>query len=374
MHETAEYGVAAHWRYKEGGRRARGSRASTRPTSSSSGSSRCSTGRATRTTRREFTEHLRGELIEDEVYVFTPKGEVKSLAAGATPLDFAYEIHTDVGHRCVGAKVNGKIVPLHYELRPATSSRSSPPSASAARRATGWRSSRRRARATRSAQWFKAESRDDSEHTGRELLQEHLTKAGLPAQKHHRLAAARRRDPRDGLPQGRRLLHRARRREDLAEGRRQQGPAAAQAGRERRGRGLGRRRPAQADDPPQAGGAVVEVRHPRRGRRRRPAAAGQVLPPGVGRPDPRLRLARPRHHDPPRGLPERGRAAQGPRALRAGVLGRRQRDRRSRSRSRSTRGTATACSRTSRARSPRAASTSSRRTAASSTRWSRTAS
>ena len=60
---------------------------------------------------------LKVDLFEDEVFVFTPKGEVKSLAAGATPLDFAYEIHTDVGHRCVGAKVNGKIVPLSYQLR-----------------------------------------------------------------------------------------------------------------------------------------------------------------------------------------------------------------------------------------------------------------
>ncbi len=66
---------------------------------------------------REFMETLRTDLFEEEVYVFTPKGEVKSLAAGATPLDFAYEVHTEIGHRCVGARVNGKIVPLHYELR-----------------------------------------------------------------------------------------------------------------------------------------------------------------------------------------------------------------------------------------------------------------
>ena len=66
---------------------------------------------------REFMETLKVDLFEEEVFVFTPKGEVKSLSAGATPLDFAYEIHTDVGHRCVGAKVNGKIVPLSYQLQ-----------------------------------------------------------------------------------------------------------------------------------------------------------------------------------------------------------------------------------------------------------------
>ena len=65
----------------------------------------------------EFLESLKVDLFEDEVFVFTPKGEVKNLSAGSTPLDFAYAVHTDVGHRCVGAKVNGNIVPLHYQLR-----------------------------------------------------------------------------------------------------------------------------------------------------------------------------------------------------------------------------------------------------------------
>ena len=65
----------------------------------------------------EFLESLKVDLFEDEVFVFTPKGEVKNLSAGSTPLDFAYAVHTDVGHRCVGAKANGKIVPLHYQLK-----------------------------------------------------------------------------------------------------------------------------------------------------------------------------------------------------------------------------------------------------------------
>ena len=74
-------------------------------------------GRATRAIPKDFMDTLRVDLFDDEVFVFTPKGEVKALPAGATPLDFAYAVHTDVGHRCVGAKVNGRIVPLHYRLQ-----------------------------------------------------------------------------------------------------------------------------------------------------------------------------------------------------------------------------------------------------------------
>ena len=66
---------------------------------------------------REFVKSFRTDLFDEEVFVFTPKGEVKTLPAGATPIDFAYAVHTDVGHRTVGAKVNGRIVPLHYQLR-----------------------------------------------------------------------------------------------------------------------------------------------------------------------------------------------------------------------------------------------------------------
>ncbi len=115
--------------------------------------------------------------------MFTPKGEVKSLAVGATPLDFAYEIHTDVGHRCVGAKVNGKIVPLSYQLRSGdivevlTSKRERGPS-------RDWLSLVKTTRARNKIKaWYKAESRKDTEHAGRELLQDHLRKQGLPSQK-----------------------------------------------------------------------------------------------------------------------------------------------------------------------------------------------
>jgi GTP diphosphokinase / guanosine-3',5'-bis(diphosphate) 3'-diphosphatase len=191
MHEMAEFGVAAHWMYKQ-------------PPGQGVGGDPIKTGGAPINSGedaklqwlrsmldwqkdlldpQEFMETLRTDLFEDEVYVFTPKGEVKSLAAGATPLDFAYEVHTEIGHRCVGARVNGKIVPLHCELHSGdiveilTAKRERGPS-------RDWLAMVKTTRARNKIKaWFKAESRQDTEHTGREVLQEHLRKQGLPAQK-----------------------------------------------------------------------------------------------------------------------------------------------------------------------------------------------
>ncbi|MGI8921023.1 MAG: RelA/SpoT family protein [Solirubrobacteraceae bacterium] len=186
MHDMAEYGVAAHWIYKQ--------TAGAKPTGKG-GESLADSDEKLRWLRRlldwqqdlsdprEFMETLKVDLFEDEVFVFTPRGEVKSLAAGATPLDFAYEVHTDVGHRCVGAKVNGKIVPLHYELKSGdivevlTSKRERGPS-------RDWLALVKTTRARNKIKaWFKAEARQDSEHHGRELLHEQLKKQGLPSQK-----------------------------------------------------------------------------------------------------------------------------------------------------------------------------------------------
>ncbi|MBA2763606.1 MAG: bifunctional (p)ppGpp synthetase/guanosine-3',5'-bis(diphosphate) 3'-pyrophosphohydrolase [Thermoleophilaceae bacterium] len=174
MHETAEFGVAAHWLYKE---------------DSESSESRVEWLRQLVDWQRElkdpseFVEGLKVDLFEDEVFVFTPRGEVKSLAAGATPLDFAYDVHTDVGHRCVGAKVNGKIVPLHYELKSGdicevlTSKKDRGPS-------RDWLALAKTTRAqSKIRAWFKREGREDSERAGRELLQEALKRQGLPPQK-----------------------------------------------------------------------------------------------------------------------------------------------------------------------------------------------
>jgi GTP diphosphokinase / guanosine-3',5'-bis(diphosphate) 3'-diphosphatase len=184
MHDLAEFGIAAHWMYKEGSPGRDGSRGVR-----SDADSKLKWLRSLMDWQqdmadpREFMENLKVDLFEDEVFLFTPKGEVKSLAAGSTPLDFAYEIHTDVGHRCVGAKVNGKIVPLSYQLRSGdivevlTSKRERGPS-------RDWLALVKTTRARNKIKaWFKAESRRDTEHSGRELLQEALRKAGLPAQK-----------------------------------------------------------------------------------------------------------------------------------------------------------------------------------------------
>jgi GTP pyrophosphokinase len=188
MHDLAEFGIAAHWMYKEGGpgqgAESAPSRAAVRdPEGKLKWLRSLLDWQQDMADPREFMENLKVDLFEDEVFVFTPKGEVKSLASGATPLDFAYEIHTDVGHRCVGAKVNGKIVPLSYVLRSGdivevlTSKRERGPS-------RDWLALVKTTRARNKIKaWFKAESRRDDEHAGRELLQDHLKKAGLPAQK-----------------------------------------------------------------------------------------------------------------------------------------------------------------------------------------------
>ncbi len=181
MHETAQYGIAAHWMYKEKGTRA-GQRADAQ-------------GERLQWLRQimdwqsetkdagEFMESLNLDLLRDEVYVFTPKGEVKSLPAGSTPVDFAYAVHTDVGHHCVGAKVDNRIVPLTYKLQSGdiveilTSKASQGPS-------RDWLQSVQSSGArNRIRQWFKRERREDVEHLGREALLEALRKQGLPAQR-----------------------------------------------------------------------------------------------------------------------------------------------------------------------------------------------
>jgi GTP pyrophosphokinase len=181
MHETAQYGIAAHWMYKTKGGRA--GQQTDAQVEKLQWLRQIMDWQSETKDAGEFMESLHIDLFRDEVYVFTPKGEVKSLPAGSTPVDFAYAIHTDVGHHCVGAKIDGHIVPLTYKLQSGdiveilTSKTSQGPSRDWLQfvESSGARN--------RIRQWFNRERREDSEHLGREALLEALRKQGLPAQR-----------------------------------------------------------------------------------------------------------------------------------------------------------------------------------------------
>jgi guanosine-3',5'-bis(diphosphate) 3'-pyrophosphohydrolase len=174
MHEEAEYGVAAHWLYKRG----KGKRDDEWLTWV-----KTLMDWQDESDPSEYMRRLRTDLFDDEVYVFTPKGEVKTLPSGATPIDFAYAVHTDVGHRTVGAKVNGRIVPLHYRLKNGdfveilTSKSGRGPS-------RDWLTLAASSRArNKIRQWFTRESRGELEQKGREALDTALKAQNLPYRK-----------------------------------------------------------------------------------------------------------------------------------------------------------------------------------------------
>ena len=179
MHRTAEYGIAAHWKYKEG-----------------------NTGRTEQDNQKhfekklawlrdmlewqketsdaeEFIEGFKIDLFSDEVFVFTPKGVVINLCSGATPIDFAYRIHTDIGNKCVGAKVNGKIVPLDYTLKTGeiveilTSSNAKGPN-------MDWLNVAKSNQAkSKIKQWFKKAKKEENMLKGKDLLDRELKKQGV---------------------------------------------------------------------------------------------------------------------------------------------------------------------------------------------------
>ena len=176
MHEEAEYGVAAHWLYKRA-RRGKGDDEWLSWVKS------LMDWQGDETDAAEYMRTLRTDLFDDEVYVFTPRGEVKTLPAGATPIDFAYAVHTDVGHRTVGAKVNGRIVPLHYRLKNGdfveilTSKSGRGPS-------RDWMSLAASSRArNKIRQWFQRETRGETEQKGRDALDQALKAQNLPYRK-----------------------------------------------------------------------------------------------------------------------------------------------------------------------------------------------
>jgi GTP pyrophosphokinase len=176
MHAASERGVAAHWRYKEGGR---GNQAYERkinelrsllaPAEGGAGS-------------RDFLERVRVDLFQDRIYVISPKGEIVDVPVGGTPLDFAYQVHTDLGHRTRGAKVNGRMVPLDYRLKNSETveiitSKTSHPSRDWLSAQSGFLASPRHRNKVRA--WFRKQNEAQNKTEGRAMLERELQRLGL---------------------------------------------------------------------------------------------------------------------------------------------------------------------------------------------------
>jgi GTP pyrophosphokinase len=176
MDQSAEYGIASHWRYKEGvvrdedyERRIRWLRS-------------LMEWRQDVIDAGEFVDGLKSDVFEDRVYVFTPRGDIIDLPSGSTPIDFAYHVHTDVGHRCRGAKVNGKLVALDYQLK--TGEKVEILSAKRGGPSLDWLNPNlglvktQRAR-TKIRRWFKRQAREKNINQGKTLLEKELRRLGL---------------------------------------------------------------------------------------------------------------------------------------------------------------------------------------------------
>ena len=237
---------------------------------------------------REFMEGLRIDLSGGRVFVFTPKGDVVNLPQGATPVDFAYAIHTEVGHRTIGAKVNGKLVPLDYELRTGDSVEILTSKAQGEGPCQDWLQFVADARArNKIRQWFARGRREDALDQGRDLLQAPMRKQNLPFKRLATEDVARAGRRRPEVPGPRRALRGGGGGPRVAAvGRR--AAVAAGVGHHRRGRHGG---PARAARQARQAGRL-QGRHGQ-GPARRVGAARSLLHAGAGRRDHRVRHARP---------------------------------------------------------------------------------
>ena len=176
MHQNAEYGIAAHWRYKEGASR------------DDDYERRILWLRSLMEWRQdvedahEFVDSMKSDVFEDRVYVFTPRGDIIDLPSGSTPIDFAYQVHTDVGHRCRGAKINGKLVSLDYNLQ--TGDKVEILSAKRGGPSLDWLNPNlgmvktQRARG-KIRQWFKRQAREKNMSQGKAMLDKELRRLGM---------------------------------------------------------------------------------------------------------------------------------------------------------------------------------------------------
>jgi len=176
MHYASEYGIAAHWRYKEGAKqdlfeqRISGLRQLLEWHEEIGGT-------------REFLESVKTDILRDQVFVYTPMGEIKDLPAGSTVVDFAYHIHTDLGHRCIGAKVNGKLVPLAYRLRNGDTveivvgKKDKGPSRDWLNPNLGYVTTSHSHERIR--QWFRKQAKSENVEKGKEILEKELRRLGV---------------------------------------------------------------------------------------------------------------------------------------------------------------------------------------------------
>jgi GTP pyrophosphokinase len=181
MHRTAEYGIAAHWRYKE-----------TRGTHNGKGVEvdEMAWMRQLLDWQREaadpgeFLESLRFDLAAREIFVFTPKGDVETLPAGSTPVDFAYAVHTEVGHRCIGARVNGRLVALERKLENGEVVEIFTSKAEGAGPSRDWLSFVASPRAkAKIKQWFAKERKEEAIEIGKDMIAKEVRRVGLPLQR-----------------------------------------------------------------------------------------------------------------------------------------------------------------------------------------------
>ncbi|TDU83446.1 GTP pyrophosphokinase [Kribbella voronezhensis] len=189
MHRRAEYGIAAHWKYKEDPN-SPAPEAGAPPTTDVSTPNEMPWVRQLVDWQREtsdpseFLDSLRFEINNSEVYVFTPRGDVMSLPTGSSPVDFAYAVHTEVGHRCIGARVNGRLVPLESTLENGDVVEVFTSKAQGAGPSRDWLTFVKSPRARNKIKhWFSKERRDEAIEHGKDAIAKQLRKEGLPLQR-----------------------------------------------------------------------------------------------------------------------------------------------------------------------------------------------
>jgi guanosine-3',5'-bis(diphosphate) 3'-pyrophosphohydrolase len=185
MHRVADYGIAAHWRYKEHMRRDVDLEAKI------AWLRHVSDWRQEVRDASQFVESLKSDVFPERVYVFTPKGDIVDLPQGATPVDFAYYIHTEIGHRCRGAKVNGRLVPLDYQLHTGEqvdilTAKKGAPSRDWLNPQLGYINTARARQKVR--QWFRQQERGENVAQGRDILEKELRRLGLEERPYEQIA------------------------------------------------------------------------------------------------------------------------------------------------------------------------------------------